>query len=63
MTKTQFIKWLLDCKGSIARDIVRMENYDNVLRMTDTPKYKSLLDQNSLLAMVINAAQDIDNLE
>jgi len=60
MSKTEFIKWLLAQKEMIAIELVRLEQYDNHRSLT---VYRSLTDQNALLADIINIAQDISSLE
>lgn len=55
MSKTEFIKWLLQQKELIAIELVRFDEYK------ETAVYKSLRDQNNLLADVINQAQDINS--
>lgn len=60
MSKTEFIKWLLEQKGMIAAELVRLEQYDNYRQLAI---YRSMQSQNNLMADIINTAQDISSLE
>jgi len=57
MSKSEFIKWLLELKGEIAKQIAD-EKYSPLY---SDVTMQSLYDQNHLLAEIINAAQDINS--
>ena len=60
MSKTEFIKWALEQKGLIAAELVRLEQYKDYNQLA---VYRSLREQNNLMADIINVAQDINSLE